>query len=66
MTRDGPACGTDPLRGCGNNEHVLLVANFAIRAGLLVLAGAVAFTAGWPGGVGLAAQITALSVAAAC
>jgi signal transduction histidine kinase len=40
------------------------VANFAIRAGLLVLAGAVAFTSGWPGRAGLAAQVVALAIAA--
>jgi signal transduction histidine kinase len=48
----------------GDNERVLQTANFAARTLLLVLTGAVAFTTGWPGRAGLAAQITALAVAA--
>jgi signal transduction histidine kinase len=58
------AAGAVPQRGCGDNERVLQVANFAVRAGLLVLTAAVAFTAGWPGPAALAAQIVALAVAA--
>jgi signal transduction histidine kinase len=58
------AAGAVPRRGCGDNERVLQVANFAVRAGLLVLTAAVAFTAGWPGPAALAAQIVALAVAA--
>jgi hypothetical protein len=38
------------------------VVGFTIRAGLLVLAGAVALTSGWPGPAGLAAQIVALAI----
>jgi signal transduction histidine kinase len=53
-----------PRRGSGDNEPVLQVANFAVRVGLLVLTGAVAFTAGWPGRAGLAAQVVALAIAA--
>jgi signal transduction histidine kinase len=43
---------------------VLQVGNFAVRAVLLVLTGVVAFTAGWAGRAGLAAQAVALAVAA--
>jgi len=51
-------------RETGDNERVLQAANFAARTLLLVLTGAVAFTTGWPGRAGLAAQITALAIAA--
>ena len=50
--------------GCGDNARVLQIANFAVRAGSLVLAGAIAFTAASPGRAGLAAQAVALVVAA--
>jgi len=53
-----------PRRGSRDNEPVLQVANFGVRAGLLVLTGAVALTAGWPGRAGVAAQIVALAIAA--
>jgi signal transduction histidine kinase len=43
---------------------VLQVVSFTVRAGLLVLAGAVAFISGWPGPAGLAAQIAALAISA--
>ena len=41
----------------------MLQANFVVRAGLIVLTGAVAFTAGWPGQAGLAVLVAALAVA---
>jgi signal transduction histidine kinase len=49
----------------GDTGPVLLVANIAVRAGLLVLTAAFAFTARWPGSAGLAVQIAGLTIAAA-
>jgi signal transduction histidine kinase len=54
-----------PRRGSGDDERVPRLANFAVRAGLLTLTGAVAFTAGRPGRTGLAAQVVALAIATA-
>jgi signal transduction histidine kinase len=51
-------------RETGDNERVLEAATLAARTLLLVLTGVVAFTTGWPGRAGLAAQITALAFAA--
>jgi signal transduction histidine kinase len=45
-----------------DNERVLQVVGFTVRAGLIVLTGAVAFTSGWPGPGWLAAQIVALAI----
>jgi signal transduction histidine kinase len=41
---------------------VLQVVSFTVRAGLLVLTVTVAFTSGWPGPAGLAAQVIALAI----
>ncbi len=56
------ASGAAPWWGSGDNERVLRVVAFTVRAGLLVLTGAVAFISGWPGPAGLAAQIVALAI----
>jgi signal transduction histidine kinase len=56
------ASGAAPPRGRGDNERVLQVVSFTIRAGLLVLTVAVAFISGWPGPAGLAVQIVALAI----
>jgi signal transduction histidine kinase len=50
--------------GPRDNERVLQVANFVVRAGLLVLTAAVTFSTGWPGRAGLAAQVAALVITA--
>jgi signal transduction histidine kinase len=57
--------GAVPGRGYGDNDRVPQVANFGIRAALLALTGALAFSVGWPGRAGFALQVLALVVAAA-
>jgi signal transduction histidine kinase len=64
VIRNLTASGTAARWGGRDNEPVLQGANFAVRAGLLVLTGAVAFTGGWPGRAGLAAQVVAFAIAA--
>jgi signal transduction histidine kinase len=51
-------------RGSDDNEPVLQIANFAVRAVLLVLVGVFTFSGGWPGRGGLAVQVVALAIAA--
>jgi signal transduction histidine kinase len=48
---------------CADNGRVLQVANFAVRAGLLVLAGTLTVTSRWPGRAGLGAEVAALAIA---
>jgi signal transduction histidine kinase len=64
MPENQPAGPTAPGRGCEDNERVLQVVNFTIRAGVLLLTVAVTFISGWPGRAGLAAQIAALAISA--
>jgi signal transduction histidine kinase len=56
--------GAAPRRRRGDNERVLQVVGVTVRASLLVLAVAVAFTSGWPGAAALAAQIAAQAISA--
>lgn len=63
MSRHFTASGADVRWGCWDNECVRQVGNVAVRAVLLVLTGAVAFTAARPGRAGLAVQVVALAVA---
>jgi signal transduction histidine kinase len=56
------ASGAAPRRDGGDDGRVPRVVNFTVRAGLLVLTGAVAVASGWPGRAGLAAQTVALAI----
>jgi signal transduction histidine kinase len=51
-------------RRADDNEGMLRVANYAVRALLLVLAGVLTFTAPWPGAARLAVQAVAFGVTA--